>query len=284
MTFAVYLVLYVYGIIYQLLPHTTIYDMATFTQWFPLVYTAAFMFLSTRRAQIFCIVMYLLLLIPTILKTVFGHSAFIESDVYALLFNMNVAHPVFIAVLAGIAQFKESLVRATRHADQMRIAAHIDHLTGIPNRRAADQAMRQALNQNRQLSLILFDIDHFKVVNDTYGHDVGDEALIQIAQIVQHALLANEIFGRWGGEEFLIVLPGVALTEALERAETFRRQIQTHAKFRVTASFGVTEAHPDDRPEWLIKRADEALYRAKQHGRNCVEAEAGLLNELHLVE
>jgi diguanylate cyclase (GGDEF)-like protein len=279
-TLTIYMMIYVYAIIYRLVPNITIYDMATFTQWFPLVYTAAFMFLTTRQARIASVLIYLVMLFPTLQQQIFNASPFMSSDISALLLNMNVSHPVYITVLAGIAELKENFVQARNDAEKLSIAANIDYLTGVANRRATVKALQQAIDQvhatNQVLGILLIDIDHFKQINDTFGHDSGDLVLITFAEAIRTILPADIPFGRWGGEEFLAIAMPTTRDAAIQCAEQIRSQLETidyTEVGRVTASFGIAIVTADDTLETLVKRADLALYRAKENGRNRVEIE-----------
>jgi diguanylate cyclase (GGDEF)-like protein len=126
----------------------------------------------------------------------------------------------------------------------------------------------------RTLSLILFDLDHFKAVNDSYGHDEGDVVLKATADIVNGIVREADIFARYGGEEFVVVSPGTGIQGAVVLAEKLRRALEEHAHpnaGKVTISVGVAEFTRNDSESTLIKRADEALYKAKNNGRNRVE-------------
>ena len=153
-----------------------------------------------------------------------------------------------------------------------------DALTGLYNRRKLDQMFSQIIRQHhhnaQSVSLILMDLDHFKTINDLYGHDQGDKVLCQIANILQEQCDDHCIYGRWGGEEFLVIYTG---TEA--EAGTFAQQLRTaignhHYGFdkAVTASFGISTSDELDTEHSLLVQADKALYRAKQQGRDCVES------------
>jgi len=128
------------------------------------------------------------------------------------------------------------------------------------------------------LSVLLFDLDHFKQVNDTYGHDVGDAVLIAIAEVVKQVKRGTDIACRFGGEEFALLLPETDKIGALNLAQRMRRSIEIYPyaskighDVRVTASIGVaTLTHTDQAPESLLKTADRALYKAKDGGRNMV--------------
>lgn len=155
--------------------------------------------------------------------------------------------------------------------------ANYDPLTKVYNRRRflelLERGIKNALHRNIDLSVVFFDIDHFKKINDTYGHNTGDEVLKGLASLVSAAIRHSDIFARWGGEEFLLLLESTSLENAARAAEKIRKAIMEH-EFpdvkQVTCSFGVTSFHPHDTGETFINRADTALYRAKESGRNRV--------------
>jgi diguanylate cyclase (GGDEF)-like protein len=170
---------------------------------------------------------------------------------------------------------------AARH--NIEALARTDALTGIWNRRHLDEIVglevERARRYRQPVSLILLDVDHFKSINDRYGHAAGDDVLRQIAALGRHSIRSTDTIGRWGGEEFLILAPGTPLANAGHMADKLRRAIADHAfaaPGRVTASIGVAEwGIGDDIDSWM-RRADAALYLAKQSGRNRVEtAEIG---------
>jgi len=169
-----------------------------------------------------------------------------------------------------------------RKNDELKELAARDSLTGLLNHRAAIEQFHHALNSAYRyrdpLALIMLDIDHFKSVNDRYGHQAGDSVLMTLARLLLQNVRAADVCGRYGGEEFLLLLPKAGPGTAYELAERLRRQIQAlelvelHGT-RVTASFGVAEVDLDAPPvsgDQLIRRADEALYQAKRLGRNRV--------------
>lgn len=148
--------------------------------------------------------------------------------------------------------------------------AYYDPLTGIYNRKMfIDMLEHEKENKKRhgdRLALIMFDIDHFKNINDTYGHDVGDKVLIALANVVKQHLRVNDVFARWGGEEFMILLPRTDVDAAYHKAQQLRKIVEeyddnTIPKF--TISLGVTEVGEDDREMFCYKRVDSALYQAK---------------------
>ena len=158
----------------------------------------------------------------------------------------------------------------------IRLAEH-DALTGIYNRVKLNTLFPDFIyNANRydkDFAVILFDIDHFKNINDTYGHNVGDSVLIELTYMVKNLLRDNDIFVRWGGEEFIVVLQIASLSDASKLASRLRKNIEEHPFLhvgKVTCSFGVTEFRDGDTQMILLERADEALYEAKDNGRNRV--------------
>jgi len=159
---------------------------------------------------------------------------------------------------------------------QLEALSQSDHLTGIPNRYYLQQAFEVELKRYQRyrhhFSLLIMDIDHFKRVNDSYGHVVGDEIIKRLAQLLTEHVRENDVVGRWGGEEFLILCPETDAKGARALAEHLRQRIsQTDfglATMTITASFGVTDYRDDELLEETIKRADLALYQAKNDGRN----------------
>ncbi|MFP4075438.1 MAG: diguanylate cyclase [Halochromatium sp.] len=152
-----------------------------------------------------------------------------------------------------------------------------DHLTDLVNRTRLQQVLEENLMRSRRygtpFSVIMVDMDHFKRVNDEHGHQVGDEVLVCLAQVLVRNTRAVDVVGRWGGEEFLIVAPNTDLARAANLAEKLRTAIANSELPTVgfkTASLGVASYHQGDDCETMIGRSDAALYKAKRHGRNQV--------------
>lgn len=173
---------------------------------------------------------------------------------------------------------KTELLRAR---EQMRHYAEHDELTGLWNHRIIVERLRSEVDRSCRdgapLSIILADLDHFKAVNDTYGHPAGDLVLHRVGSVFQHSVRTYDWVGRYGGEEFLLILPGTSYESARARAEELRAAVQSmrivdgDEPIQVTVTLGVASGYPIDY-ESLIRAADAALYRAKNHGRNCVMA------------
>jgi diguanylate cyclase (GGDEF)-like protein len=173
------------------------------------------------------------------------------------------------------------LEEAKREAESM---AETDVLTGGGNRRfffsRGESALEMIKRLGYPLTLVMVDIDHFKKINDSYGHAAGDRVIKYVADLTQKRLRATDIFGRIGGEEFAFLLMGSGLEEALKLSELLRKEIEAavvespQGAISFTASFGVTTVIPQDSDlDASLHRADEALYQAKHNGRNRVESQ-----------
>jgi diguanylate cyclase len=168
-----------------------------------------------------------------------------------------------------------------RQQTELREMATHDALTGVLNRREfqrlAEQELRRASRHGSSTALVAIDLDHFKQINDRFGHPAGDAVLHQAAQRLRQPLRQSDILARYGGEEFMLLLPDTDLTGAMALAEKLRLWLTQHPvlwaehELQITASFGVTVTRLSQRLETLYTEADEALYQAKQAGRNRVE-------------
>ncbi|HEX5709962.1 MAG TPA: GGDEF domain-containing protein, partial [Sulfuricurvum sp.] len=176
----------------------------------------------------------------------------------------------YIAVFHDITQFKNTEKKLTKEAET-------DSLTGLMNRHRLNKELEMALslvqNQKKRISFIIIDIDNFKRINDTYGHIVGDYALVTLSKICKDKMRATDIVARWGGEEFMIVLYNTDTEQAFKIIDALRETI-AKSPFdhfdHLTCSFGLTQMREEDSIETLTKRADGALYHAKETGKNKV--------------
>ncbi|SFB36795.1 diguanylate cyclase (GGDEF) domain-containing protein [Cohnella sp. OV330] len=158
------------------------------------------------------------------------------------------------------------------HAEVRRMVI-TDNLTGLYARHYLNERIQRKQEKDASGSLIVVDIDHFKKINDTYGHQVGDAILIQVSSIIRSAIRESDIAARWGGEELAIYLPQLSLEQTLKVAERIRSRVEEETAPKVTVSCGVSEWSSGDERisvESLFYRADMALYEAKHQGRNCV--------------
>jgi len=180
--------------------------------------------------------------------------------------------PIITTVIAETLQTVDTI-------EDLRRRSNVDQLTGIATRQSGLQRLRAELSRaqrsSRELAVLMLDLDNFKQINDRFGHPVGDAVLSAIGRTLQQTIRASDISCRWGGDEFLIVLPETGIDQALRVSGTIANRIastvtQYHdATIRVTPSIGLTIAAPgEDDPDVLIARADAALYQARKNGRN----------------
>lgn len=164
--------------------------------------------------------------------------------------------------------------------ETLKDAAVVDPLTGCYNRREFENQLKRniagASRYRSSLSVFMFDLDHFKQINDTYGHQAGDKVLQEVVSLVQRNIRSGDILARYGGEEFIAILPETGKVKAMELADRLRRKISGQPipygseTIRVTASFGVSELNRNADMSRIIKDADTMLYKAKVNGRNTV--------------
>ncbi len=182
---------------------------------------------------------------------------------------------------------KTEISNLQQSLEAIRAESLTDPLTGLGNRkyfdRSIDMAVQNALATGEPLSLLMFDIDHFKSFNDSYGHLTGDQVLRLVGMSLKQTIKGQDITARYGGEEFAVVLPNTALRQALTVADHIRRAVMSkelkkkstgEILGRVTISVGVSMLKPGDDTDSLIERADACLYAAKRNGRNRVICEA----------
>jgi diguanylate cyclase (GGDEF)-like protein/PAS domain S-box-containing protein len=186
-------------------------------------------------------------------------------------------------VIGAIESFSNnaSVIDARRKLRELRQVALTDALTGIGNRKHLEGRLSAVIAEYRNnaspAGLLFMDLDHFKQVNDTYGHNTGDNVLHMVASTIRYALRATDTVGRWGGEEFIAILYDIPEREALHAAAEKVRTLVEHSRLdvngqglTVTVSVGGTLLCSNDTPELLVQRADDLMYRSKQAGRNCV--------------
>ena len=222
---------------------------------------------SNNRSYIYAVYILLACVFTAELNVI--HTRFLLGDE---LSPLSFVMPTIAGILFGYLLARIQLLR-----EQLKEVAYTDALTGIYNRlhfnRLLDAEMDKIKRYGGELSIIFFDIDNFKQINDTYGHPTGDAVLKEIAEVIASANRSTDVFARYGGEEFIILTVSTNAQGASEHAQRLKQDIEQH-RFeigRVTASFGVTECNlsSDDRLT-LLQRADKALYQAKSDGRNCV--------------
>lgn len=209
---------------------------------------------------------------------------FLPPDVAKDLF-LRAAAPVMLANILGVLLLVDLLEREKQRVRIVRALeneASVDPLTKLPNRRvferAADRCADEAGNRGRPFSIIMLDVDHFKKINDTWGHNVGDTVLSRVADLIRRTVRKTDIAARYGGEEIIILLPDTEERQASTVAEKIRHAIQSedlivaNTAIKVTVSIGVAAVESGTTDvRATIEAADKALYRAKGAGRNRVE-------------
>ena len=182
---------------------------------------------------------------------------------------------ILIGIIASILALLISIKIVNTYNKSLEDASRLDHLTQVKNRLELDQRLiaEYALCQRYcgTFSVLMIDLDNFKEINDTYGHIVGDDTLVQFAQLVNSSVRITDSFGRWGGDEFLLILPKAKASEAVSIANKLRSRIaesSCFSKISLTISIGVSELQEHDTVESLLSRTDKALYKAKDAGKD----------------
>ena len=212
---------------------------------------------------------------------------------YAPLFNMEpmnqtVMHPFwvmsmffFLVPLMLVCLFLFEILLSQWRIREATIAtlSRIDPLTNVMNRRSIANQLEQLHQQRKALySVVLLDLDHFKHINDNYGHDMGDQVLIQVAECLAQHVREQDVIGRFGGEEFILLLPNTTTEQAQHVAERCRIALtelnfvyEQQQPFSISASFGISSSQNASEPQQIIRQADQALYAVKTAGRNQVQ-------------
>lgn len=249
--------------------------------WFVLTIVIATLAAGVRAGILWSIISFLTLLSLYLIHLFTGIDSWarIPSALDYLIEYFGLMASVGLAVLWGERIKKEQFVRQEELQEQLRRLATTDPLTSVYNRRhffeAADKVIHEKL-KTRQTTLILFDIDNFKKINDTYGHLAGDQVLKSVMQLTQKNLRRPDILARFGGEEFIILLADTSLEDGRQIVTRLHRDIEQtqfltdSGPIRVTISTGIAEMRPGEQLtiSELIQRADQAMYEAKNSGRN----------------
>ena len=251
--------------------------------WLPITYPFIFFVFKGYRALLAA---SLVLALVVAVSTPYGFRTLGEAGPlsgFAVLGELYVSNAIIIAVLFFFDVLQRRAQAAELEASEFRLLAHTDALTGALNRRGMGAVIASELHRTRRygspFSVVILDIDHFKGFNDAFGHDQGDVILTELSRVVSASLRESDHFGRWGGEEFLALLPETSLPNARKVAEAVRKLVEAHSfthDHRVNISVGVAAYRLADTQERVVKRADLALYLAKRRGRNRVVDETEL--------
>ncbi|MEO5688008.1 MAG: GGDEF domain-containing protein [Burkholderiaceae bacterium] len=253
------------------------YNSLTLWNWLPLCYAMAFFMLATRQAFFAAASILAFFALCTLIRSSAGTS-YAMSD-RSLMINTLISHVVLVVCLTGMVWLKYVVTMQGEQATQLNLLAATDALTGLANRRRTLQLLDQ-LARDCRLDLapvvLLCDLDHFKQINDGWGHAMGDQVLVAVASALRASTRDADMVARWGGEEFLVVLPVTRDGEASELAERLRLRVEAlqvadrhQCPVPVTLSIGIARLCANETGSGWLKRADEALYLAKAEGRNC---------------
>lgn len=233
----------------------------------------AMIYLPNRQAVMVVLLGWLLVALPVLVYLI-AHPHEMRTPRGADL--LMTYGPVFILFVVLIPVQRGLNIRIKRFVSEqarMETMVNRDTLTDIYNRRFSELVLQDMLSQQISAGVIMFDMDRFKNINDTYGHPVGDRVLQRVAQCCQHLLRKDECLARWGGDEFLIGVPDVDKSSVQALAERLRKSIAElliEPGLQISASVGITLIQDGDTLPSLLKRVDQALYRAKKRGGNAV--------------
>jgi len=234
---------------------------------------------ARQKARAFVVALLVFLGVLDFLARELGPLAPLSANALTALKWLNIT--IFVTMFSSLASYyRQKIFQAER---SLHAQATQDALTGLYNRRhfrlMAEQELARCNRTGNCASLLIMDIDFFKMINDTYGHETGDLVLTSIARTLKQGVREMDTLARWGGEEFVLLMPGIDAAEALVVAERFRQAVaQTPVIFssgeiHCTLSFGVTQLEAGETLGATIARADRALYRSKVTGKNRVSSE-----------
>jgi len=202
------------------------------------------------------------------------------SDTRAMQLDALRSHEELKEAQGKVVEAEKRIQELTAELDHISEMAHEDYLTGALNRRGMDEALEREFSRTdrlgTQLCIAMMDVDHFKKLNDTLGHDTGDVALAHLAKVTKSTLRPTDVLARYGGEEFIIILPETEREEAIQVMTRVQRELtkqfflHNNERVLITFSAGVAERLPGEGPDAVMKRSDVALYQAEQSGRNRV--------------
>lgn len=209
-----------------------------------------------------------------------GHRVKIHTNITPLVENGKIIGG--IEVFREISENKPLMMeeKESYSEEELKVIALHDQLTGIPNRRYAESFLNAKINEYKELGIalgvIFGDIDNFRNFNNTYGHELGDKVLKTVSNTMLNAIRKNDLIGRWGGEEFLVILPAIDYDELEKNAEKIRMLVENSilrengAELHITISLGATMIKKEDYLQSLVKRADDLMYESKKSGKNRV--------------
>ncbi|MEW6257203.1 MAG: GGDEF domain-containing protein [Pseudomonadota bacterium] len=253
---------------------TRIYTIANTLQWMPLIYITAFLLFEKRKAVVAAGAAFALNLVALVWTSLTAAEGLWDKIYTSLIVNAYVVHLLTLLALSLFAATLDAFERVRKRAEVLESVAFSDSLTGVANRRALERILKRHAEQpGAPMALILLDMDHFKGVNDRRGHVFGDRVLQTIVEALSGALRADDVLGRWGGDEFLVLADGASMEDTRALAERLRgvaAALPASASGGVTLSAGVSLWNGEGGLEEALRRVDIALYAAKEQGRDRV--------------
>lgn len=246
-------------------------DLEPLYLWIPLIYVLVFALFDRQtsiRLSLAMMTLFFVVSLPYLVRPAHIHTVF--------TITLHIVSAALVAALYFFSSYQHQVQIAELNMEQLARLANTDALTGLANRRRISEVIEAELiryaRYGHHFAVILLDIDHFKAINDRLGHDVGDEVLKALALRCSALFRDVDLIGRWGGEEFLVVMPETPYPQALQRARVLCEQIAASPIFNdhvISISCGVASVEAQDNLRELFHRADTALYEAKRNGRNC---------------
>ncbi|HEY9026759.1 MAG TPA: GGDEF domain-containing protein [Burkholderiaceae bacterium] len=253
------------------------YNALTLWNWLPLCYAMSFFMLQSRHAFVIVAAMLAFFAWCTFMRS--SASTSYAAQDRSLMINTLISHAVLVSCLMGMVWLKHVVTVQGEQASRLNVLAATDPLTGLANRRQTLELLERLAREarvERSPVVMLCDLDHFKNINDGWGHAMGDQVLVAVSGALRASTRDSDTVARWGGEEFLVVLPDTRDAEPGELAERLRARVASlqvaerhQCPVPVTLSMGIATLVAGESGASWLKRADEALYRAKADGRNC---------------
>ncbi|MGU3576818.1 GGDEF domain-containing protein [Brucellaceae bacterium C25G] len=216
-------------------------------------------------------------LVTIMVGLIMGNPVSITAILISAFLPISTAFPSLTILLTKYQQLNNQHLRLEAAHKELQARSKIDHMTGLLNRESLFEAMKISRSRIENGALLMIDADHFKIINDNFGHATGDRALKLIAFAIENVTRKGDLVGRIGGEEFCVFLPNANEDTSKRVAERIRSEVETTRFFSadntlhpLTISLGATTAPKNESNSQILSRADRGLYKAKQRGRNCV--------------
>ena len=245
-------------------------------QWLGLNYVIAYLFLEVKKAAPATIIVFIVTIVGHYMAIIQYHSM---ADTIGVVLDIAIAHLIYIFLLWTVIKLRVKTDQVMERADTLESYAYVDLLTRALNRRGIEKVFNEldldSKENNKKYAMLVIDIDHFKQINDMHGHLVGDKVLSSLAGNLSRTIHPNDILGRWGGEEFIVLTLNRTPQQVMTLAENLRTAVSNLVVddiSNITVSIGIGHSHEASSKEAVFKIADSHLYIAKQSGRNTIRA------------